>query len=162
MSGSIARRVASCSLLAAGFVAAVAMQPFAAVQADDGVIVLQRTVQPRVATRPTMTPDPNPITVNTNISSQVNATIGGTLGSSEVGDAEFASVTSGSGINAMILPGGNLPAMTTTQANISNTVGNVNAGHSPGGGGAGAGLSNQINGAIGRGLAPLQMLGGGR
>ncbi len=62
----------------------------------------------------------------------------------------------------MILPGGNLPAMTTTQANISNTVGNVNAGHSSGGGGAGAGLSNQINGAIGRGLAPLQMLGGGR
>lgn len=162
MSGSTARTVISCLLLVVGLCTVFSLQSFTTAQADDGVIVLQRTVQPRVATRPTMTPDPKPITVDTNIAPQVNSNLSGSLGSSEVGDAEFASVTSGSGINAMILPGGNLPAMTTTQGNLNNTVGNVNAGHSPGSGGAGSGLSNQINGTIGRGLAPLQMLGGGR
>ena len=38
--------------------------------AGDGVIVLERTVQPHVATRSLMRPDPNPTTVNTNVSSR--------------------------------------------------------------------------------------------
>ncbi len=83
--------------------------------------------------------------------------------SRELGDADFAIVTSGSGIRSMILPGGALPGFANQPANPATVqaVGNVGTTHGAGGG-AGAGLAGQINGSLKQGLAPLQMLGGGQ
>ncbi|MCY1274721.1 hypothetical protein D9M68_205180 [compost metagenome] len=135
---------------------------------QDGIIVLQRTLQPRIATHPTDRPDPHPTVVNANTSRQVVSTINGSLGSTgvngELGDADFAGVTSGSGIRSMIMPGGNLvglgagqPAHNTNPQNITGEA----IGHS-GGGGVGGGIANTVNSTVQRGLSPLQMLGGGK
>ncbi|GLU36744.1 hypothetical protein [Pseudomonas sp. NBRC 100443] len=122
------------------------------VQAGDGTIVIQRTVQPRVATRPTMVPDPNPITVNPNISPQINRQVG----NAELDDAEFARVTSGSSLSQRILPGGNLVGMD----NGANRT--LQSGSLGGGGGSGAGISNSVNRTVQQGLSPLRMLTGDR
>ncbi|AMO76672.1 MULTISPECIES: hypothetical protein [Pseudomonas] len=122
------------------------------VQAGDGTIVIQRTVQPRVATRPTMVPDPNPITVNPNISAQINRQVG----NAELDDAEFARVTSGSSLSQRILPGGNLVGMD----NGANQT--LQSGSLGGGGGSGAGISNSVNRTVQQGLSPLRMLTGDR
>jgi len=160
MSGSTARIYALGSLLAISAV----LVPVEYVTAEgNGEIIIQRTVQPRVATRPTMTPDPNPLTVNPNVGPQVTGTLNGSLGASELGDADFASVTSGSSINGFILPGGNLPGFAAQQGMINNTLSGSAATHGGGSGPtSGAGISNQVNNALRSGLAPLQMLGGGK
>ena len=41
------------------------------VQADNGIIIIKRDVQPRMATRPPMIPDPSPTTANANPSKQI-------------------------------------------------------------------------------------------
>lgn len=133
--------------------------------AADGIIVLNREVQPRVATHPTDMPDPNPTVVNTNISREVNnmlnGSASGTRVSNELSDNDFAGITSGSSIKSVIMPGGNLTGLSTFSSTASTTqsTGGNDVGHA---GGAGAGLSNTINGTIQRGLAPLNMLGGGQ
>lgn len=83
--------------------------------------------------------------------------------SRELGDADFAIVTSGSGIRSMILTGSALPGFASQPANPATVqaVGNLGTTHGAGGG-AGAGLAGQINGSLKQGLAPLQMLGGGQ
>lgn len=121
----------------------------------DGTIVIQRTVQPRIATRPTMVPDANPITVNPNISPQVSAT----MATTELDDGEFAQITTGSSLTQQILPGGNLPGMNNTAGNMQSMPG-VSGGSLPGA--SGSSISNQVNGAVKQGLAPLQILTGGR
>lgn len=138
------------------------------VAAQDGIIVLGRQVQPRLATHPTDVPDPNPTVVNTNISREVNSMVNGAASgtrlSAELGDADFATITSGSSITTMIMPGGNLTgfnALGTDQASHQGSTNTGSAGHS-GGAGAGSGLGNTINSTVQRGLAPLNMLGGGQ
>ncbi|CAD5110391.1 hypothetical protein [Zestomonas carbonaria] len=144
-------RTTAFSLIA---VAGLSLLPVAPPHAaGDGTIVLNRTVQPRMATRPTMVPDPNPITVNPNISPQVR----GLMESTELSDGDFAQVTSGSSLNRHILPGGHIPGLNTGAAQTLPGAG--------GGAGVGAGgnsISNQVNSAVKQGLAPLQVLTGGR
>lgn len=113
-----------------------------------------------------MVPDPHPTVVDTNVSAEVNALANGAASntvSRELGDADFAIVTSGSGIRSMILTGSALPGFASQPANPATVqaVGNLGTTHGAGGG-AGAGLAGQINGSLKQGLAPLQMLGGGQ
>ncbi len=163
MSGSSLRIVVPALLVIVGSVPANLPPAHAA----DGTIVVQRQVQPRVAYRPSMVPDPHPTVVDTNVSAEVNALANGAASgntvSCELGDADFAIVTSGSGIRSMILPGGALPGFANQPANPATVqaVGNLGTTHGAGGG-AGAGLAGQINGSLKQGLAPLQMLGGGQ
>ena len=153
MSGSSLRIVVPALLVIVGSVP-VSLPAHAA----DGTIVVQRQVQPRVAYRPSMVPDPHPTVVDTNVSAEVNALANGRPAaavSRELGDADFAIVTSGSGIRSMILPGGALPGFANQPANPATVqaVGNVGTTHGAGGG-AGAGLAGQINGSLKQGLAP--------
>ncbi len=103
MSGSSLRIVVPALLVIVGSVPANLPPAHAA----DGTIVVQRQVQPRVAYRPSMVPDPHPTVVDTNVSAEVNALANGAASgntvSRELGDADFAIVTSGSGIRSMIL-----------------------------------------------------------
>jgi hypothetical protein len=119
--------------------------------AGDGTIVIERTVQPHVATRPLMRPDPNPTAVSANPSGQVN----GALANSELTDGDFASVSSGATINHLLMPGGTLSGLNT----VSRGLPGVDAGHS---GGAVSGISSQVTSAVQQGLAPLRMLSGDR
>ncbi|WP_339513530.1 hypothetical protein [Pseudomonas sp. RL_15y_Pfl2_60] len=137
--------------------------------AQDGIIVLGRQVQPRLATHPTDIPDPNPTVVNTNISRQVVTTVNGSMNNTQMGmggelaDSDFANITTGSSINSMVMPNGSLPgfnALGTDQANHQGATNTGSAGHS--GGNAGSGLGNTINSTVQRGLAPLNMLTGGQ
>ncbi|ANP57478.1 MULTISPECIES: hypothetical protein [Pseudomonas] len=159
MSGSSLRIVVPALLVIVGSVP-VSLPAHAA----DGTIVVQRQVQPRVAYRPSMVPDPHPTVVDTNVSAEVNALANGAASgntvSRELGDADFAIVTSGSGIRSMILTGSALPGFASQPATVQ-AVGNLGTTHGAGGG-AGAGLAGQINGSLKQGLAPLQMLGGGQ
>ncbi|MGY2288645.1 hypothetical protein ACW9H6_02615 [Pseudomonas sp. SDO528_S397] len=122
-----------------------------ALAAGDGVIVIERTVQGHMVGRSPGV-DPNPTTVNANPSAHVLRATG------ELGDTDFASISSGASLNRNLLPSGTLPG-------LGNPGGAVNLG----GGGAGsrgnAGLGGQINGSIARGMAPLNSIGdmmGGR
>ncbi len=121
----------------------------------DGVIVITRDVQPRVATRPTLVPDPNPNAVNANSSSTViRAT-----NSYELNDADFAGITSGSSLQRQILPSGQLPGLSNSSQVSSHGLPGMRSGQ---GGGAGSSVSNQINRSLQQGLAPLKILTGDR
>ncbi|QJP09143.1 hypothetical protein [Pseudomonas multiresinivorans] len=148
--GNIDSRIVGLLVTLACGVASISLCP--TVQAGDGTIVLQRQVQPRVATRPTDIPDPNPITVNPNISDQVVRQ----TGNAELSDSDFAGVTSGSTLERHILPGGTLVGMD----NGSNQ--SLNNGSLGGGMGAGGGISNSVNRTVQQGLSPLRMLTGDR
>lgn len=123
--------------------------------ADDGVIVLTREVQPRIATRPALIPDPNPSTVNANVSPIVHRA----LDSYELSDKDFAGVASGSGIQRLILPDGHLPGLGVSNADAAQGLPGMNGGST---GGAGSGIANQVNRSLQQGLAPLKILTGGR
>ena len=73
MSGSSLRIVVPALLVIVGSVPANLPPAHAA----DGTIVVQRQVQPRVAYRPSMVPDPHPTVVDTNVSAEVNALANG-------------------------------------------------------------------------------------
>ncbi|MDE1166555.1 MAG: hypothetical protein PW845_14515 [Pseudomonas sp.] len=118
--------------------------------AGDGVVVIQREVQPRVATRPTMVPDPNPTTVNTNPSALVTR-----VTSHELSDGDFAGISSGNSITRTIMPDGNLRGLGGAQQQLPG----MSAGH---GGGSGNSISNTVNQAVTQGLSPLRMLSGDR
>ncbi|WP_277963107.1 hypothetical protein [Pseudomonas sp. RIT-To-2] len=119
--------------------------------AGDGTIVLQRQVQPRVAYHPTMRPDPNPLTVNTNVSKVVTGAV-----NTELSDGDIASISSGNSITHLLMPDGNLRGLNST---ASAPLPGMAAGH---GGGSGNGISNTVNSALTQGLAPLRMLSGGQ
>lgn len=120
---------------------------FQAMAAGDGVIVLDRTVNPHSYGRPVMTPDPNPTTVNANPNNRINGIVG-----NELGDGEFARVSSGSTITRMVTN------HTTTLPGLSNSNGlpGMNAGH---GGGSGNGISNQVNRSVQQGMGALNAIG---
>lgn len=121
----------------------------------DGIIVITRDVQPRVATRPAPVPDPNPHTVNANPSSTViRAT-----NSYELSDSDFAGITSGSSLQRSMLPGGQLPGFSGSSQGASQGLPGMRAGH---GGGAGSNISNRVNRSLQQGLAPLKILTGDR
>ncbi|WP_448681062.1 hypothetical protein [Pseudomonas nicosulfuronedens] len=149
--GNIDSRTAVILVTLACGAASVPLCPVAL--AGDGTIVLQRQVQPRVATRPTDIPDPHPVTVNPNISEQVVRQ----TGNAELSDSDFAGVTSGSSLQRHILPGGQLVGMD----NGANQTLNGN-GMGAGAAGGGAGISSSVNRTVQQGLSPLRMLTGDR
>ncbi|MDR0208812.1 MAG: hypothetical protein LBJ33_06545 [Pseudomonas putida] len=120
------------------------------VQADNGIIVITRDVQPRMAIRAPVAPDPNPTTANANPSAHILRQ------TNELSDGDFASITSGTGISSLI---------TQQTTNLGGAISNQNqlpnmaAGR---GTGSGNGISNMVNSSVQRGLAPLQILTGGK
>lgn len=120
--------------------------------AGDGTIVIQREVQPRVAFRPTMVPDPHPVSVNPNVSSQVNHQMRGL----ELNDSDFAHVTSGQRLNGTNLAEGHLPGL---ESPAGARLPGLSAGRASSGGNS---ISSQVNRSVQKGLAPLQNLTGGR
>lgn len=116
--------------------------------AADGEVIISREVQPRIATRAPLVPDPNPVTVNPG-RSVVNAT-------AELGDSDFASVSSGLALPQQLL--GNSLGAQPLSVPLQQGVPGLGAGHT--GGGAGSGVAAQVNRSVQQGLRPLQMLGG--
>ncbi|PVZ37327.1 hypothetical protein [Pseudomonas sp. CC120222-01a] len=118
--------------------------------ADNGIIVITRDVQPRMAIRAPLAPDPYPTTANANPSAQVLKQ------TNELSDGDFASITSGTGISSLITQQtDNLGGQIGNQTQLSNQA----AGR---GTGSGNGISNMVNSSVQRGLAPLQILTGGK
>ncbi|MGZ0718695.1 hypothetical protein [Pseudomonas palleroniana] len=116
--------------------------------AGDGVIVIQRQVQPYVIGR-SRGVDPYPTTVNANPSDQVLR-----ASNSELSDSDIASISSGASITRTILPGGNLPGLGNNAGAIGLGAGSA-AGH-----GSGSSIAGTINGAVSSGLAPLNNISG--
>lgn len=119
-------------------------------QADNGIIVITRDVQTRNAVVPPLRPDPNPTTANANPSAHILKQ------TSELSDGDFANISSGAGISTLITQqtnnlGGNL----NNQTQLPNLAGGR-------GTGSGNGISNMVNSSVQRGLAPLQILTGGK
>ncbi|MFJ7809681.1 MULTISPECIES: hypothetical protein [unclassified Pseudomonas] len=119
-------------------------------QADNGIIVITRDVQTRNAVVPPLRPDPNPTTVNANPSAHILKQ------TNELSDGDFANISSGAGISTLITQqtnnlGGNL----NNQSQLPNLAGGR-------GTGSGNGISNMVNSSLQRGLAPLQILTGGK
>ena len=118
--------------------------------ADNGIIVITRDVQTRNAMVPPLRPDPNPTTVNANPSAHILKQ------TNELSDGDFANISSGAGISTLITQqtnnlGGNL----NNQSQLPNLAGGR-------GTGSGNGISNMVNSSVQRGLAPLQILTGGK
>ncbi|MGB3127872.1 MAG: hypothetical protein WBB95_28995 [Pseudomonas sp.] len=140
--GSLSLLLISCALIASVSLPVLA--------AGDGVIVIERQVQPYAIGR-SRGVDPYPNTVNANPSAQILR-----ASSNELSDNDIAGISTGASITRSIMPNGDITGL--------NTVGNGNglgAGAAAGLGGGGAGgISGTVNGAVSRGLAPLNNLGG--
>ncbi|MGJ7549756.1 hypothetical protein [Pseudomonas alloputida] len=120
------------------------------VHAENGIIVITRDVQPRMAIRAPMAPDPNPTTANANPSAYVIKQ------TNELSDGDFASITSGTGISSLITQQtNNLGGHISNQTQLANQAGGR-------GTGSGNGIANMVNSSVQRGLAPLQILTGGK
>ncbi|MCV9917308.1 MULTISPECIES: hypothetical protein [Pseudomonas] len=120
------------------------------VQAENGVIVITRDVQPRNAMRPPLIPDPSPVTVNTNPSAHILKQ------TNELSDGDFAGISSGSGISTMITQQTNNLG---GQINNQNQLPNLAGGRASG---SGNGISNMVNSNVQRGMGALKILGGGQ
>ncbi|UVL01652.1 hypothetical protein [Pseudomonas sp. B21-047] len=119
-------------------------------QAENGIIIITRDVQTRNAVIPPMIPDPTPTTVNANPSAQILRQ------THELSDGDFASISSGAGISALVnQQTNNLGSNLTNQTQLPNLAGGR-------GSGSGNGISNMVNSSVQRGLAPLQILTGGK
>lgn len=120
------------------------------VQADNGVILIKRDVQPRNAMIPPLIPDPDPTTVNANPSKHILRQ------TNELSDGDFASVASGAGSSHLVTQGtNNLGGNITNQSQLSN----LPAGRS---GNSGNGIANMVNSNIQRGLGALKIVTGDR
>lgn len=120
------------------------------VQADNGIIIIKRDVQPRNATTPPLAPDPNPTTVNANPSEHILRQ------TNELSDGDFSSVASGAGISRLVAQGSNnLGGNITNQTQLSN----LPAGRS---GNSGNGIANMVNSNIQQGLGALKVITGDR
>lgn len=103
-----------------------------------------------MAIRAPLAPDPYPTTANANPSAQVLKQ------TNELSDGDFASITSGTGISSLV---------TQQTDNLGGHIGNQTqlANQAAGRGtGSGNGISNMVNSSVQRGLAPLQILTGGK
>lgn len=116
--------------------------------AGDGDVILTRTVQPRVATRAPLVPDPNPVKVNVSPASQIERQTG------ELSDADFANVSGSLGNQGRMFNLDNSGVLNSSQLRHSGT----SSGHRAGT--ATSGLGGQINRTVQQGLSPLQNLGG--
>ncbi|KNH42825.1 hypothetical protein HTX81_02310 [Pseudomonas lini] len=120
------------------------------VQADNGIIIIKRDVQPRMATRAPVIPDPSPTTANANPSKQVLRQ------TNELSDGDFANVASGAGISRLVTQNtNNLGGNLTSQTQLSN----LPAGRS---GNSGNGIANMVNSNIQQGLGALKVVTGDR
>ncbi|MDT9673082.1 hypothetical protein F6R97_00105 [Pseudomonas sp. JV414] len=120
------------------------------VQADNGIIIIKRDVQPRMATRAPVSPDPSPTTANANPSKQVLRQ------TNELSDGDFANVASGAGISRLVTQNtNNLGGNLTSQTQLSN----LPAGRS---GNSGNGIANMVNSNIQQGLGALKVVTGDR
>jgi len=120
------------------------------VQADNGIIIIKRDVQPRMATRAPVIPDPSPTTVNANPSKQILSQ------TNELSDGDFAGVASGAGISRLVTQNtNNLGGNISTQNQLSN----LPAGRS---GNAGNGIANMVNSSVQQGLGALRVVTGDR
>jgi hypothetical protein len=120
------------------------------VQADNGIIIIKRDVQPRMATRAPVMPDPSPTIANANPSKQVLRQ------TNELSDGDFSSVASGAGISRLVTQNtNNLGGNITNQTQLSN----LPAGRS---GNSGNGIANMVNSNIQQGLGALRVVTGDR
>ncbi|HJR27427.1 MAG TPA: hypothetical protein VJ889_01810 [Pseudomonas sp.] len=120
------------------------------VQADNGIIIIKRDVQPRMATRAPVAPDPSPTIANANPSKQVLRQ------TNELSDGDFASVATGAGISRLVTQNtNNLGGNITNQSQLSN----LPAGRS---GNSGNGIANMVNSNIQQGLGALKVITGDR
>ena len=122
------------------------------VQAEgNGVIVLERDVQPRAIGRQPLAKDPYPTTVNANPSARIVQTTG-----TELSDGDFAGVNSGyRAIHQNVVPNPNSGAGINVLTNPNGLPG-MSAGH---GGGSGNAISGTITRSINIGLSPLTNMG---
>ncbi|MGX5794476.1 hypothetical protein ACWHY4_11865 [Pseudomonas sp. E2-15] len=138
--GSLSLLLISCALSAS--------VSFPVLAAGDGVIVVERQVQPYSIGRARGV-DPYPTTVNANPSAQVlRAT------SNELSDHDIAGISSGSSITRSIMPNGDI-----TGLNNIGSANNLGAASAAGHGG-GSAIAGTVNGAISSGLAPLNNISG--
>lgn len=118
----------------------------------NGVIVIDRAVRGHMWGR-TAGSDPSPTTANANPSAQIfRAT-------NELNDNDIAGISSGASITRTVLPGGTLPGFDNNGGGVGLGAGGA-ASHV-----GGSSLSGTVNGAVSRGLAPLNTIGsmvGGR
>ncbi|MGL4316166.1 MAG: hypothetical protein ACRCTL_06090 [Pseudomonas sp.] len=125
----------------------------APVLAADGDIVLSRDVQPRVATRPPLVPDPNPTVVNVDPHQQINRQTQGIERLGELSDSDFASINSGLSLPNRLLGTDNPQALPSTQQHQQG-IGSLSHGN----GAVSSGIAGQINRSVQQGLRPLQNL----
>ncbi|MDD0972484.1 hypothetical protein [Pseudomonas fontis] len=123
--------------------------------AGNGVVVLQRDVQARQADRATGRPDPYPTTVNVNPSQRVLSQT-----NNELSDGDFASVASGQMVNRVLIP--DASGTVRGLGNVPNSLPGMSGGAGPGAAAGSNSISNSVNQSVQRGLAPLQILTGGR
>lgn len=116
--------------------------------AGDGVIVTGRDVQGHMYGRPSFGKDPYPTTANANPSREIISATG------ELSDMDIGSISSGSSITRVVLPGGNIPGLNNTQGSVSTLGSGTAVSH-----GAGAAIGGQISDSIQRGMAPLNNIG---
>ncbi|QXH44437.1 hypothetical protein KSS93_16245 [Pseudomonas xanthosomatis] len=118
--------------------------------AGDGRIIVLRDVQPRMATRAPLIPDPNPLAINANPSAAIVRQTG------ELSDGDFAGISSGAGVNAMVLQQtSNLGGNINSQTQLPNMA-------SGRGSGSGASIANMVNSSVQRGMSGLNVLTGGK
>lgn len=117
--------------------------------AGDGVIVTGRNVQAHMYGRAAFGKDPYPTTANANPSGQVRAV------TNELSDHDIAGISSGSSVTRSVMPNGDLNGLNAIGA--GNSLGVAGAAGQAGGSG---GIAGTVNGAVSRGLAPLNNLGG--
>ncbi|WP_422419213.1 hypothetical protein [Pseudomonas sp. GZD-222] len=120
------------------------------VQAENGIIIITRDVQTRNAIRAPLVPDPYPTTVNANPSAHILKQ------TNELSDGDFAGISSGAGISSLVTQQtNNLGGNINTQTQLPNLAGGRSTG-------SGNGISNMVNSSVQKGLAPLQILTGGK
>lgn len=119
------------------------------VQADNGIIIIKRDVQPRNAVQAPVIPDPNPTTANANPSRQILSQ------TNELNDGDFANVASGAGISRLVTQNNNLGGNISNQQQLSN----LPAGRS---GNTGNGIANMVNSNVQQGLGALKIITGDR
>ena len=145
--GKVARNIFSVLLAGCALTSMVSLP----VQADNGIIIIKRDVQPRMATRAPVAPDPNPTTANANPSQYVLHQ------TNELSDGDFAGVASGAGISRMMnnIGSNNLGGNISTQNQLANQAGGR-------GTGAGNGIANMVNSSVQQGMGALKIITGDR
>ncbi len=126
------------------------MLSFTVQAGGNGVIILDRTLQPEAFGRAPLQPDPNPTTVNANQSARITSMTG-----RELSDGDIAGVNTADSVSGLIerhtvdMPGLNNP----------NGLPGMAAGH---GGGSGGAITNTINHGLSAGMNALGAIGKGQ